>query len=414
MLQDMLADLATARGWAPAVADLTDGIVLPVASAPGHPPAFALVVRPRGPGDTGSCYAATPHFLLSYRRLGGATPTPEETRRFLELMDAAATRLAEAPPSAPTLAWGETAAFLEKSGDQGEEHLLRIDFRCNQRCPFCFVRLGSLRLSPDEAATLLATVVKDPQRESVVLTGGEPTLHPQLFELAARIRSLGIRRISMQTNAVRFADRAFVARVIDAGIDGFMVSLHAHEPDAYDRLTDTRGLFPRAVEGIRNLRRMTGNITVNIGLNRLNVPVLSDHVDFVASLLQTRRRNGRIFFTLLNEYGHAKAPDLAVPLAVAGPALDAAIRRCRESRIRISPFFGDCAPPLCCLADPTPVIPRRTLAPPGAFHVADGAEIPPNQRVKRAACRSCRFDRICCGVPSAYGRLFGLDDLRPV
>lgn len=77
---------------------------------------------------------------------------------------------------------------------------------CNFRCPFC--QNGGLVLSPEEEPIIpeeeIFAFLKKRQGllEGVCITGGEPTLQPDLPEFITKIRALGY-RIKLDTNGYR-------------------------------------------------------------------------------------------------------------------------------------------------------------------------------------------------------------------
>ncbi len=422
MLDRLLVEWVREAGWEPCEPALGDVLRLGVGSGTVLGPMFEILVAPAADGDATPCYARAPGLRVSYRVSGDAPLDTADRAKMLSLLDQIVERLRaravaapgdlEMPVAPDALGTGDV---LETGGGRNVEHLLRIDFHCNQACPFCFVRLGGRRLDPADLPRILPPGVTGRLGDSVVLTGGEPTLHPELLAIIAGLRQLGVGTISMQTNAVRFADLTFCRAVVDAGVRQFMVSFHGHRPETYDRLTGSQGQYPRAIAGIRNLCALGADLTINVALTRQNVPVLDAHMRLIAELIKPGPMRGMVFFTLLNEYGHLKAPDLAVDLTTAGAALDRAIPLCHSLELAVEPFFGDCSPPLCCLTDPTPVVPASPETSADVFYAAaGGSDVPINHRVKAASCRGCRFDPFCRGVPSAHARLFGLDALRPV
>lgn len=112
----------------------------------------------------------------------------------------------------------------------------------------------------------------------VVISGGEPTLVPNLTELIEVIASCGSRP-SLCTNAIRIRDDyAIELRV--AGLRSTTVGIEGTD-ETYDWFRGgTRG-FERAVRGIAALRRADVNVTVNITLHNR---ILGHATDFGASL----------------------------------------------------------------------------------------------------------------------------------
>ena len=96
--------------------------------------------------------------------------------------------------------------------------LIEITDNCNLRCPVCFANSGPHRpqhKTLDEITRMLDAVVANEGEPDVVqLSGGEPTLHPQLFEIIEAARQRPIRHLMINTNGIRIAqDRAFSERL---------------------------------------------------------------------------------------------------------------------------------------------------------------------------------------------------------
>lgn len=107
--------------------------------------------------------------------------------------------------------------------------LLEVNEHCNLTCPVCFagsspVHQGTRSLAEIEAM-MDALVASEGEADLLQISGGEPTLHPQILEILALAKSKPIRHLMLNTNGVRIArDRDFVARL--AGLaPGFEVYL---------------------------------------------------------------------------------------------------------------------------------------------------------------------------------------------
>lgn len=96
------------------------------------------------------------------------------------------------------------------------EHIAAILFTggCNFNCPFC---QNSELLHPAAMPALdLETIFSFLQKragilEGVVITGGEPSIHPDLPDLIRRIRSLGL-KIKLDTNGTNPDQLAYLLR----------------------------------------------------------------------------------------------------------------------------------------------------------------------------------------------------------
>ncbi|KPF80302.1 radical SAM protein [alpha proteobacterium AAP81b] len=96
--------------------------------------------------------------------------------------------------------------------------IVEINSACNLACPVCFadaedVHGAHLPLATVEAM-LDALVASEGEADLVQLSGGEPTIHPQFFEILDAVKARPIRHLMINTNGVRIAqDRAFVERL---------------------------------------------------------------------------------------------------------------------------------------------------------------------------------------------------------
>ncbi len=114
--------------------------------------------------------------------------------------------------------------------------IVEINDACNLSCPVCFadsaVGRGGHRPLAEVEAMLDAVVRAEGEPDLVQLSGGEPTIHPQFWEIVAAARSRPIRHLMVNTNGVRIATEPdFAARLADIG-PGFEVYLQ------FDSLSD--------------------------------------------------------------------------------------------------------------------------------------------------------------------------------
>ena len=128
--------------------------------------------------------------------------------------------------------------------------LVELTDHCNLRCPICYAGSGPERpryRSLAQVEGMLDAVVANEREPDVVqISGGEPTLHPQLFEILAAARRRPIKHLMLNTNGVRIAqERDFVARLAEQR-EGFEVYLQF---DSFEReaLLELRGADLRRV-----------------------------------------------------------------------------------------------------------------------------------------------------------------------
>jgi 7,8-dihydro-6-hydroxymethylpterin dimethyltransferase len=96
--------------------------------------------------------------------------------------------------------------------------IIEINQACNLACPVCFANASDVNGSHLPLATveamLDALVASEGEPDLVQISGGEPTIHPQFFEILDACKARPIRHVMINTNGVRIAqDRAFVERL---------------------------------------------------------------------------------------------------------------------------------------------------------------------------------------------------------
>jgi len=96
--------------------------------------------------------------------------------------------------------------------------VIEITEQCNLRCPVCYAESApdhGRHASMEEVFAMLDTVVANEGEPDVLqISGGEPTLHPQFFEILDAVKARPIKHLMINTNGVRIAqDTEFVARL---------------------------------------------------------------------------------------------------------------------------------------------------------------------------------------------------------
>jgi tetraether lipid synthase len=116
--------------------------------------------------------------------------------------------------------------------------LIEVNSSCNLDCPICFAGSGhqpdGFSLTVDQVGTMLdAFVAAEGEPEVVQLSGGEPTIHPEILTFIAMAKERGIKAVMLNTNGIRLArDDAFMAELarlrphIYLQFDGFEERTH--------------------------------------------------------------------------------------------------------------------------------------------------------------------------------------------
>lgn len=168
------------------------------------------------------------------------------------------------------------------SGQGGSPRLVawEVTRRCNLNCVHC--RASSEKGPyPGEFDTAKCLSVLDEIAETgepiVILTGGEPLLREDIFELARHGTERGLRMV-MATNGTLLTP-AITSRMESNGIRRVSISLDGATAESHDRFRQVPGAFDGALAGVKALRRAGVEFQINTTVTRHNldeVPALLD------------------------------------------------------------------------------------------------------------------------------------------
>ncbi len=107
--------------------------------------------------------------------------------------------------------------------------LLDVNDECNLTCPVCFADSSPRRKahkSLDEIARMLdALVESEGEPDLLQISGGEPTLHPDILDIIRMAKARPIRHIMLNTNGLRIAQDADFVKALAEFKPGFEVYL---------------------------------------------------------------------------------------------------------------------------------------------------------------------------------------------
>jgi 7,8-dihydro-6-hydroxymethylpterin dimethyltransferase len=154
--------------------------------------------------------------------------------------------------------------------------IVEITDHCNLRCPTCYAASGPERLThrsfEEVIAMLDAVIASEGQADVVQISGGEPTLHPRLFDILDATKARPIRHLMLNTNGIRIAQEPGFAEKLAAYAPGFEVYLQfdslQREPLMDLRGADLRRIREQALEKLNALNLSTTLVmTVKRGVN---------------------------------------------------------------------------------------------------------------------------------------------------
>jgi len=278
-------------------------------------------------------------------------------------------------------------------GEEISSSLVPVTNKCNQNCLHCSTREIFRNLD----FSLKSTLKRVHQIGNLItLTGGEPTLSPNLFKIidfAKRER----KKVELFTNGTTLSYLALAQKLFLSKVDLFNIGLSAYDENLYNKITRTRGLFKAKVKGIKNLEKLGANIKLTYPIHTLNYKHLSKFIDWVKKNFQTVKS---VQFNFLCFEGEALKNSWLVPkYEKVEPYLISAFKKCSKYKID---FIVDHIPP-CFLGDFFEHhIDLRKLKMNAVFELKHSLK----EKKKIEVCSGCQLNSLCCGPRKDYLKLW--------
>ncbi|MBR9920728.1 MAG: radical SAM protein [Bacteroidetes bacterium] len=164
--------------------------------------------------------------------------------------------------------------------------VVEITDRCNLSCPTCYAgsspTYGRHR-TLEEVKSMLDTIVENEREPDVVqISGGEPTIHPQFFEILDYAKSLPIKHLMVNTNGIRISNDFEFARRLKTYSPDFEIYLQF---DSFENsvLRTMRGadLVKVRENALKNLNKLNLSTTLVVTLQKgLNDQEIGKTINF--------------------------------------------------------------------------------------------------------------------------------------
>ena len=204
---------------------------------------------------------------------------------------------------------------------------------CNLSCEYCRASASSspdeAELSTEEALAFIDQVA--PEKPMIILSGGEPLLRPDIFDLAGYATVQGV-RVSLASNGTLITPET-VEKIKRAGIKRVSISLDGPSPETHD-ITQGSGSFDLATEGIKNLQ---GEVDFQI-----NMTITKENLDQVRATMDLAEKLKAVAFHLffLVPTGRGREEELVTP-EEQDEILRWVAKECRNRKIEVK---VTCAP----------------------------------------------------------------------
>ncbi len=160
-----------------------------------------------------------------------------------------------------------------------------VTLACNLRCIHCHAASG--KPAPDELTTeegyrLLEEIARVEEFRMLVITGGEPLVRKDIFDLLAYGKKLGFSFV-IATNATLITEEV-AHRLKEHGVAGVAVSIDSYRSEIHNFIRRNPKALELAVRGIKNARKAGIVVQVNFTAMGYNYDDLEGTIDFADSL----------------------------------------------------------------------------------------------------------------------------------
>lgn len=291
--------------------------------------------------------------------------------------------------------------------------LIKVGYGCNDHCTFCHTL--DVRHIDAEAAEVHRKIdrAKALGHTMIVLSGGEPTIRPELMKWAAHAASLDM-DFGLVTNGRMLSYPAVVEQLLERRLRYVYLSLHGGTAKVHDLMVRSDA-FDETYGAIEVLSGRGLDFTVNCVITKHNVEHLRGVVDAVLPY-----RDLTLTFSMVEPKGGGAAlfAHLMPRVAHVAERVRDAIAYGRERAGDSGPRFRHGGLPLCLMAgyeDAYGDLKTHRFASmievgePDFFPVDDLNKVQPEE-----TCRGCTLSGACPGLYKGYDEVFGHGELQPV
>lgn len=176
---------------------------------------------------------------------------------------------------------GETVP--KKASERRPIVVWNITRACNLKCVHCYNDSGACKASDELSSAEAKGIIDDLVQfgvPSVLFSGGEPLMRPDLFELIGYAVERGVRTVISTNGTLITAEKA--RQIKQHGVSYVGISLDGIGP-VNDKFRGVTGAFVKAVEGIKNCQDAGVRIGLRLTLTGKNVQDLESLFDFFES-----------------------------------------------------------------------------------------------------------------------------------
>jgi len=156
---------------------------------------------------------------------------------------------------------------------------IQIIRKCNQQCLFCSSPTNDLILDCKKIIREIDNYKKE-NCSGIILTGGEPTLHPDILKLISYCDKNDL-EVRLITNGQLTADYSFLEKLQKKGLSLMHVSLHSVSFKIQNFLSQNNNSFKNIIQKLINAKKLEVPVNINTVINSRNAKNLDKNAQFL-------------------------------------------------------------------------------------------------------------------------------------
>jgi heme b synthase len=156
---------------------------------------------------------------------------------------------------------------------------------CNLSCVHCRASATCGPYSDEldtQAAYKLLDQIAEVARPIIILTGGEPLMRNDIFDIAAYGNAKGMRMV-MSPNGT-LVTQEITEKMVASGIQRLSISLDGAGAESHDRFRGVEGAYDGALRGIRNAKAAGIEFQINTTITKTNLDQIPKILELAESL----------------------------------------------------------------------------------------------------------------------------------
>ena len=287
-----------------------------------------------------------------------------------------------------------------------------VSYNCNNNCVFCVINKSERNYKKRTLKQIKKEILyckKKYNCNSITFTGGDPCINKDIFEIVKYAKKLRYETIQIQTNGRMLAYEDFARKLVEAGVNSFTISLHAHNSKLGNMLSKTKKSFEQTVLGIKNIKKFNVNLITNTVVCKQNYRDLEKIVK-----LAIKVGANQIQIVFIRSVGEAhRSYDSVVPkISEVMPYIKKSIELCRKKNVR-------------CLVEGVPYCLMKGYGKNIAERYMQNSVVKAGKlglyksktkerKIKFLSCDKCKKFEDCTGIWINYGKKEGEKEFKPI